>query len=134
MANATFKKDDKGNVGQAAENLKNKAQEAAGTVADKAKELGSSAVQTADAAAGTVGSGMKSLADTIKQNTPNEGMMGAASDALAGTVESAGRYLEEQGVSGAAEDFTNLIRRHPIPAVLVGIGVGFLLARLTSRS
>jgi hypothetical protein len=26
---------------------------------------------------------------------------------------------------------TNLIRRHPIPAVLIGIGLGYLLARMT---
>jgi hypothetical protein len=28
-----------------------------------------------------------------------------------------------------AEDVTNLIRRNPIPALLIGIGAGFLLAR-----
>jgi hypothetical protein len=32
------------------------------------------------------------------------------------------------------EDLTNLIRRNPLPAVLVGIGIGYLLARATSRS
>jgi len=26
---------------------------------------------------------------------------------------------------------TNLIRRHPLPAILIGIGVGYLLARIT---
>ena len=26
---------------------------------------------------------------------------------------------------------TNMIRRNPIPAVLIGIGIGFLLARAT---
>ena len=34
-----------------------------------------------------------------------------------------------------ADDLTDLIRRNPIPALLVGVGVGFLLARATtSRS
>ena len=27
------------------------------------------------------------------------------------------------------DDLTNLIRRNPIPALLLGVGVGFLLAR-----
>jgi len=29
------------------------------------------------------------------------------------------------------DDITNMIRRNPIPALLVGIGIGFLLARAT---
>jgi ElaB/YqjD/DUF883 family membrane-anchored ribosome-binding protein len=33
-----------------------------------------------------------------------------------------------------ADDVTEMIRRNPIPAVLVGIGVGFLLAQLIPRS
>jgi hypothetical protein len=54
---------------------------------------------------------------------------------VAGALESSGRYLEEQGLSGIGEDLTNLIRRNPLPAILLGIGLGFLLARATtSRS
>jgi hypothetical protein len=48
---------------------------------------------------------------------------------VADTLETGGRYLQEHGLSGIGDDFSNLIRRNPIPAVLVGIGVGFLLAR-----
>jgi len=33
-----------------------------------------------------------------------------------------------------ADDVTDLIRRNPIPALFVGIGLGFLLARLTTSS
>jgi uncharacterized membrane-anchored protein YhcB (DUF1043 family) len=32
-----------------------------------------------------------------------------------------------------AEDFTGMIRRNPIPALLIGVAVGFLIARATSR-
>lgn len=138
MANpsTTMKKDhDKGGVGQAVSDLKDKAQDVASQAADKAKEFGSQAVKTADNAVSSVGDNVKSFGSTIRQNTPNSGMLGAASNAVADTVESAGEYLSEQGISGAAEDLTNLIRRNPIPAVLIGIGVGFLLARATtSRS
>jgi hypothetical protein len=31
-----------------------------------------------------------------------------------------------------ADDLTNLVRNHPLPAILLGIGLGFMLARLTS--
>jgi uncharacterized membrane-anchored protein YhcB (DUF1043 family) len=30
------------------------------------------------------------------------------------------------------DDVTTMVRNHPLPAVLLGIGLGFLLARLTS--
>ena len=35
----------------------------------------------------------------------------------------------DQGFSGLAEDMTTMIRRNPIPALLIGFGLGFLLAR-----
>jgi hypothetical protein len=31
-----------------------------------------------------------------------------------------------------AGDLTNLIKRNPIPSLLIGVGLGFLLARITS--
>jgi hypothetical protein len=50
---------------------------------------------------------------------------------VASALDSTGHYLEEQGLSGMAEDLTNLIRRNPIPALLIGVGLGYLLARMT---
>jgi ElaB/YqjD/DUF883 family membrane-anchored ribosome-binding protein len=32
-----------------------------------------------------------------------------------------------------AEDLTELIRRNPVPAMVVGVGIGFLLAQLLRR-
>lgn len=45
-----------------------------------------------------------------------------------------GRSLQEEGLSRVAENVTNMIRRNPVPAVLVGLGVGLLLAKITIRS
>jgi hypothetical protein len=42
--------------------------------------------------------------------------------------------LEEQGLSGIAEDVTEVVRRNPIPALFIAAGIGFLLARATTRS
>ena len=58
-------------------------------------------------------------------------MMGAASDAVAQTLERTGRYLQEEGLKGIGEDAASLIRRYPIQSVLIGIGIGFLIARST---
>lgn len=37
-------------------------------------------------------------------------------------------------VQDFGKDLTSLIRQHPMPALLIALGVGFALARLTSRS
>jgi hypothetical protein len=58
-------------------------------------------------------------------------MLGSATSGVADALESGGRYLEEQGLSGLADDFTGTIKRNPIPAMLVAVAVGFLLARAT---
>jgi hypothetical protein len=99
----------------------------------KAGEAASYVGQKAEDAASAVGTGMKSLAGTIRESAPREGMLGSAGSAVASTLESGGRYLEEHGLSGIGEDLTEVIRRNPIPALLIGIGVGFLIARATRR-
>lgn len=115
------------------ESMKNKASDAASSAADKAKQTASKVGQKAEDATHAVGSGMKNLADTIRHKGPQEGALGAAACSVADTLDSGGRYLEEEGISGIAGDMTTLIRRNPIPAMFVGIGLGFVLARATMR-
>jgi hypothetical protein len=125
--------------------LKNKAENAAPSMVDRAKdaassvahsvgEAGSDVGEKAKRATSAVGGGMKSLAGTIRENAPHQGVLGTASSSVADTLDKGGRYLQEEGLSGIGGEVTNFIRRNPIPAVLVGIGVGFLLAKLTTRS
>jgi hypothetical protein len=61
-------------------------------------------------------------------------VLGSAKSAAADALERTGRYVEQEGFSGMAGDVSELIRKNPIPALLLGIGFGFLLARFTSRS
>lgn len=109
---------------------------------DKGKEVASSALKTAGDVASTVGkkaqqataavgSGMQSLGETIHDKGPSDGIPGRVTGTVADALESTGKYLEEHGLSGMAEDVTNLVRRNPIPALLIGIGVGYLIARAT---
>lgn len=108
-----------------------KAREYAGTAADKAKEYASAAGSAAERASSTVGQGIESFGSTIRNTAPSGGMVGQAASKVADTVEGAGRYLREEGVSGMADDVTESIRRNPLTAVLIGVGVGFLLARIS---
>jgi len=140
--------------GQAGNEVKNKAQECGTVVAEKAnetttsvvdkvKEAASSVAHTAENvacavghkaedAAAAVGSGMQSLAGTIRNNGPKAGVIADAGSAVANTLESGGRYLKEEGLSGIGDELVQLIRRNPFPAILAGIAVGFLLARATA--
>jgi ElaB/YqjD/DUF883 family membrane-anchored ribosome-binding protein len=116
----------------AAHNISDKAKDAAQSVADRARDAASNLGSRAEDATHRVGKGMESLAGTIREKLPNQGVLGAAGSSVASSLESSGRYLEEEGISGMAEDVTQLIRRNPVPAVLVGIALGFLIARITS--
>lgn len=111
-----------------------KAKEYGNAAADKAKEYGNAARERADSGVASVGSRIRSAADTIKEHAPEGGILGSAASSLTDTLENTGRYLEEKGVSGAAEDLTVLIRRHPVPSVLVGIGLGILLGQFLTSS
>lgn len=118
-----------GTVQEAAANVTEKARGMASSATQTAGELASAAGQRAQEAASAVAGGMKNLAGTIRENMPREGFMGTASERVASSLESGSRYLQEEGFQGMADDLANLIRRNPLPAVLVGFGLGFLLAR-----
>ncbi len=96
--------------------MKEKAKDLASTAADKGRE---------------VASGVADVASQAKHKVQEW-----ASDA----AEVAGRVKDKAGewVSDAADtakdlgqDLTNLIRRYPLPSLLVGFGLGFLLARVS---
>jgi hypothetical protein len=112
--------------------------------AQEAKSWGSKVTESAKNAAGfvgekaesctsAVGAGMESLGDAIRQREPAQGMLHNAGEAIANKLESGGHYLEHQGLKGMGEDITNLIRRNPVPALLIGVGMGVLIARMVRR-
>jgi hypothetical protein len=125
--------------------LADKANEAGKYVADSAKTMASSAMHSAENAASymgqcaddtrcSVGSSMKSMADSLRSATPEDSMIHGAAGSVASSLESAGQYIADHGFDGMAEDMTNMIRRNPIPAICIAVGIGFLLARATTSS
>ena len=114
---------------QIAGDVKDKAQQ----VADKAQQVGSQAVDKADAATTTVGEKMTDVAQTIRQKAPTSGPVADAADTAADTLQRAGTYLQQQDLADMRADLEGIIRRHPIEALLIGLGVGYLLARSTRR-
>jgi len=109
------------------------AKEGASKAGEMVKDAASFVGKKAEDATSAVGSGMESLAGTIRDKGPHSGILGNAGNAVADTLQSGGRYLQEHGLSGIADDVTSTIRRHPIPAILIGVGLGFLMARALGR-
>ena len=104
---------------------------AVANMAAKAQEFGTTAVSKAGDAAAAVGEKFGSLAGALRQNAPREGSVGTAAASVADGLESAGSYLSEKKFGHLGKDLTTLVRTYPIQAVMIGIGVGFLLARRT---
>ena len=118
-------------AGEAASNVAHRTGEMASNVAHRAGEMASNVGKKVDSGVSSAGSGMQSFAETVRDRGPSSGVLGSATSAVADTLENTGEYLETHGLSGIASDLTDMIRRNPIPALLIGIGVGFLIARAT---
>jgi ElaB/YqjD/DUF883 family membrane-anchored ribosome-binding protein len=99
------------------------------TVVQKMEDMASTIGHKAEGAVDSIGSGMKSLAGTIRDKAPGGGVLGNAASGVAGTLESGGAYLQDHNLHGMAEDATSLIRRYPLQAILLGVGVGILVGR-----
>ncbi|MGH7966396.1 MAG: hypothetical protein ACRERD_31985 [Candidatus Binatia bacterium] len=106
-----------------------KAQEYGSAAMSKAQEYGSTAMNKAKDATTTVAGQMGSLAGMIRENAPREGSVGSAATAVADSLESAGSYLQDKGFENMVTDLTGLVRRYPMQSLLVGVGIGYLLAR-----
>jgi uncharacterized protein YjbJ (UPF0337 family) len=97
---------------------------------DNEKSAGVAATVTS--AAQETASGVTEAAGTAAATA--QGMAGAAATAVADTVAGAGTYVRGKGVQALAGDLAGLIRRYPIPALLIGAGVGVLLGRSLWRT
>jgi len=106
----------------------------AGSIPAKEQAAESSAAATAaNQATSAVGEQLGSLAGMIRDKATGEGTVGRAATAVAETLGEAGAYLQEQKVEHVMENVTDLIRRYPVPSLLIGLGVGYLLARSMRR-
>jgi len=104
------------------------------TAMEETKRLGAYMQEKAEDATKAVGAGMETVGCAIHEHEPKEGMLHNVGETMATKLESGGRYLESHGLSDIADDLGNLIRANPIPALLVGVSIGFLLSRMMKRS
>jgi hypothetical protein len=80
--------------------------------------------------------------DVAARLTETAGAVGAtvqetattSAKAVADTVKGVGGYLHATGMDQITGDVTGLIRRYPIPAVLIGLGIGLLVGRSLGKA
>ena len=106
-----------------------KARDAASSVGEMVGDAAKNVGRKADDLTSSAGAGIKNFGDTIREHAP-QGMLGDAAKTVGNTTKQVGRYLEEEGLSGMFDDVTGLIKRNPIPAILVGVGLGVLIGRV----
>jgi uncharacterized protein YjbJ (UPF0337 family) len=99
----------------------------------KAQELGAAAAEKVGGATKAVGEKISSWAGTLRDTAPREGTVGSAAKSVASQLESAGSYLQDHTVDNMARDLTDLIRRYPMQAMLIGLGIGYLFSRRSTR-
>ena len=100
-----------------------KAKDMASNVADRAKDLASNVAEKTQGAASAVAHKVEDVASAVGDKAS------AAASRVADTWQAGSEYVRE-GVGDMFDELTTLIRRHPVPALLVGFGLGFMLARV----
>lgn len=86
----------------------------------------------ADASMTSAGQRMSDMAHTLRERAP-QGRAGEFAGRAASALEQSGNYLQRSNPDSVRSDLEMTIRQHPIESLLVGAGVGFILARMFNR-
>jgi hypothetical protein len=122
----------KDNAQNAVEDVRAKAAQAVDVAEEKVAKVGEKVNDNLDSAMTSVGGQMNTLAQTVREKAP-EGKVGDVAYTAADALERGGRYLQDADTSMVRSDLENIIRRYPMESLLVGLGVGYLLARSMRR-
>src|SRR5262249_16217375 len=98
--------DFKETLSEKAQDFKETDEEKAKSLTERAKAAASTVGEKVEEGVAAVGGGMKSLAETVREKGPHQGAFGSATSSVAESLESGGRYLQEQGLSGMADDMS----------------------------
>jgi vacuolar-type H+-ATPase subunit H len=120
-------------VSEVVDDARHKASEIVDTAKQKTAEASATAADKVDEAMTATGTQMHTLAQTVREKAPVEGKVGEVASTAADALDRGGRYLQDADLQVVRSDLERAIREHPVEALLVGLGVGYLLARATRR-
>lgn len=115
-------------AGSVGESVKRTASNLASEGQNAASQAASYVSEKVESAADAIGGRFKAAGESLRQSGPHDGTLGQASSALAKSLEDTGEYIQREGVEGIAGDVSSLIKKNPIPSMLFGVGIGYLLA------
>lgn len=118
-----------GKAKEAATAVGEMASHAASAVGAMARNAVCDVGKEADHLTANAGVCIEGLGDKLSRNVPHAGMLGNASQAVAGAVRESGEYLQDAKLTGITADVAHVIRRNPIPAVLIALGLGWFVGR-----
>jgi ElaB/YqjD/DUF883 family membrane-anchored ribosome-binding protein len=75
---------------------------------------------------------MGSMAQQVRQRAP-EGQAGEVAQATASVLDRGADYLQGADIESLQSDLERMIRRSPLQALAIGVGVGFLIGRTLKR-
>lgn len=116
-----------------AQGLASSATEQAQNLMSQSRDIAGNLGEKAGQALSSVGEQIHTLASNLRERVPQEGMLGSAAAMVADGLETGSQYIQQQNFDDMMEDVSTVIRRYPIQSVLIGMGVGFLVAK-TLRS
>jgi hypothetical protein len=114
---------------EAAASVGEMASHAACAVGVMANQAACDVGRKADDLTANAGHSIQEWGDRLGRQAPQAGVMGSASQAVARTVKEGGEYLENAKLSGLTEDLAQLVRRNPIPSVLIALCLGCFVGR-----
>ena len=115
-------------AGELIDDARNKAGDLAETARQKTSEATAVAADKVETAMNATGEQFSNLAQTVRERAP-EGRMGDVATTAADAIERSGQYLQQSDLQSIRGDLERIIRERPIESLLVGLGVGYLLAR-----
>jgi hypothetical protein len=113
--------------------MKDTAQRNAEGAVASVREMGEEAAARVGHVANSMGGRIRSAAESVRETTAADGPVAHAANTVADKLDRVGGYLEEQDLSGVKDDVEGIIRRYPVETLLVGVSVGYLLARRLYR-
>jgi hypothetical protein len=116
-----------GKANEVVANVGEMARHATSAVGAMATQAACEVGRKADELTANAGARIEGLGERLGKNSPQAGFLGSASQSVAGAVKESGEYLQNSKLSGVSEDIAQLIKRHPVSSVLIGIGIGWYL-------
>ncbi len=120
-------------ISSAAHRVAERTREVASNVKSRASEIGSRVAERTDQAMSSAGQRIENLGHNLRDRASEEGRMGRVLSRTAQALEHSGQYLQESTPTDVRMDLEDVMRRRPLTTLLVGAGLGFLIARALRR-